>query len=117
MKVAASIAALVALASAGVAKPAKYFPHCSQRKCLTQTMADTFVTRFIGILEHTGSDIGNFTESMEIMLADDFQEISDSINSLAGIPLGSVTTDSKEEYIQETQNAPPDSGIETVRCA
>ncbi|KAK5168801.1 uncharacterized protein LTR77_006110 [Saxophila tyrrhenica] len=116
MKLAISLAALAACASA-TAIETKYFPGCSRRHCLTQRMADKFVSRFIGVLEHKETDLGNFTETMEIMLADDFQEISDSINSLAGIPLGSVTTGSKEEYIQETQNAPPDSNIETIFTA
>lgn len=113
MKFILALAALAASASASVAK-AKYFPGCSKHHCLTQAMADKFVTRFIGVLEHQSTDVGTFNETMDIMLADDFQEISDSINSLAGIPLGSVTTPSKEVYITETQNAPPDSGIETV---
>jgi len=116
MKFIITLAALAASASA-VATTPKYFPGCSKRRCLTQNMADKFVTRFIGILEHQDTDLGNFTQAMEIVLADDFQEISDSINSLAGIPLGSVTTSSKEEYIQETENAPPDSGIETIFTA
>ena len=113
MKFTITLAAVAAFASAAYAAPS-YFPGCSKHKCLTQGMADKFVTRFIGVLEHQDTDLGNFTQTMEIMLADDFQEISDSINSLAGFPLGSVTTDGKETYIQETENAPADSGIETV---
>lgn len=113
MKFTLTLAALAASATTTYAHP-KYFPGCSKHRCLTRAMADKFVTRFIGILEHQDTDLGNFTETMNIMLADDFQEISDSINSLAGLPLGSVTTPSKEQYIEETQNAPPDSGIETV---
>jgi hypothetical protein len=56
-------------------------------RCITQNMADKLVTRFTGVLTHEGSDLGNLTETLELMLADGFQEISGSINSLAGFPV------------------------------
>lgn len=105
---------LAALAAATSVSATSYFPGCSKHKCISQGIVDKFIPRFTAILEHQDSDLGNFTQAMQTMLSDSFQEISDSINSLAGISLGSVTTPSKEEYISETENAPPDSNIQTI---
>ncbi len=85
---------LAALAAATSVSATSYFPGCSKHKCISQGIVDKFIPRFTAILEHQDSDLGNFTQAMQTMLSDSFQEISDSINSLAGIPLGSVTTPS-----------------------
>jgi hypothetical protein len=50
--------------------------------------------------------VGNYSEALaQSFLFEDFKDISDSINVLAGIPLGSVTFPSKQAFMasQETQ--------------
>jgi hypothetical protein len=55
--------------------------------CIPQSTADQFVQRFIGVLTHQGSDLGDFVATANQLLAANFQEISGSINSLAGFPV------------------------------
>ena len=79
------VASALALASAVASAPAEEKRGLSG--CISQHEANKFVKRFSGILDHQGSDLGNFTQTAEKLLAPQFQEISDSINSLAGIPV------------------------------
>ncbi|KAI8625102.1 hypothetical protein F5Y19DRAFT_479976 [Xylariaceae sp. FL1651] len=51
--------------------------------------------------------IGAFTpEKAEVLLADDFTDTSDSINTLSSKPLGSVTFPSKQDFIREQSQQP-----------
>ena len=83
-------------------------------RCVTQYQAEKFIERFIGILNKEGSDLGDNVQTANTLLASSFQEVSDSINSLAGFPLGSVTAASKEAYIAGISRAPATQGIETI---
>lgn len=69
--------------------------------------------RFINILEHVDSDLGDYITTAQKLLTDDFQEISDSINMPANKPLGSVTAN-KDVYIAGAQHAPPTTGIQSL---
>jgi hypothetical protein len=57
---------------------------CRPKKCLTQAQADQYVERFTHVLEHTDSDLGDYLTTVDVLLSENFQEISGSINSLAG---------------------------------
>jgi len=58
--------------------------------CLTQRQANRLVNRFIGILDHQGSDLGDANATAQALIADDYQEISDSILSLEGAPVSAA---------------------------
>ena len=63
--------------------------------------------------------VGNYSEALaQSFLFEDFKDMSDSINVLAGIPLGSVTFPSKQAFMasQETQPKDSRSGYWYVRC-
>lgn len=96
----------LALAAGALAAPAT-------QKCVTQNEANKFMGRFVKVLEHVDSDVGDYVATANKLLAPNFHEISDSINMLAGKPLGSVTAD-KATYISGAQHAPPTTGIENL---
>lgn len=54
-------------------------------KCLTQDQANSIVSQFIVGLEHPDVPAANVT--LQALLADDFEETSDSILSLQGLPV------------------------------
>ena len=56
--------------------------------CLCQEDAETIVADFIGILDHQGSGLGDANATAQALLDDSYQEISDSILSLEGLPVG-----------------------------
>ncbi|WPH02386.1 Hypothetical protein R9X50_00524900 [Acrodontium crateriforme] len=118
MKTTSILAAAFAFASAGHALPQptssttiSWWPWS---QCISQSAAEQFVQRFSGILSGKGSDLGDKVATANALVADSFQEVSDSINSLAMKPLGSVTEPSKQSYVAGITHAPTESGIETI---
>ena len=59
-------------------------------ECVTQDQANTLITRFIGFLDHKGSDLGNATQTAEAILHVGYTEVSDSVDTLAGFPVSYV---------------------------
>ncbi|KAJ9664352.1 hypothetical protein H2198_000281 [Neophaeococcomyces mojaviensis] len=106
-------AASLALVASVVASPLQVRNGCPN--CLSKEAATTLVNRFIGVLDHAGSDLGDANATAQAILDNNYQEISDSILSLEGQPLGGVTFQGKQEYIGGVLNAPPVEGITTIR--
>ncbi|KAJ9601859.1 hypothetical protein H2200_013658 [Cladophialophora chaetospira] len=79
--------------------------------CLTQGDANDIVGKFITVLQHTNINAANATA--QALIGPNFFEKSDSINMLAGKPVGSITTPSKAEYINGVLFAPSLTGITT----
>ncbi|KAK3375546.1 hypothetical protein B0T24DRAFT_202946 [Lasiosphaeria ovina] len=73
----------------------------SQQSCLCSNTVDTLLSAYVRILSEPK---WNDTEAK--YLADSFRDTSDSINILAGIPLGSVTFPSKQALIAHETSAP-----------
>ncbi|KAK5164607.1 uncharacterized protein LTR77_009813 [Saxophila tyrrhenica] len=82
--------------------------------CISQSQAELFVKRFSGILTKQGSDLGDYLTTADKLLAANFQEISGSVNSLAGFDLEGPTSSSKQAYIAGIQHAPADNGVNTL---
>ncbi|KAK5055430.1 hypothetical protein LTR84_013180 [Exophiala bonariae] len=78
---------------------------------LSQAFAEDVVAKFITILNHPDPAAANATA--QALLADGYQEISDSILSLEGQPLGGITFEGKQGYIEGVLAAPPVEGITT----
>ena len=80
--------ALLALAASAFAAPAVE-ETLDKRTffCVNQNQAEQFIQRFIGVLTKQGSDLGDWQTTVDKLLAPQFQEVSDSINSLAGFPV------------------------------
>jgi len=76
-------------------------------QCLSMNDATHLVNAFASLLTDFKVSVANKT------LADDFTDTSDSINWLAGIPLGSVTFPSKAAFIAG-QGAEPSIGFEVL---
>ena len=104
----------LALAAGAIATPIGQLEKRANAKCISNAEANKFMGRFINILQHTDSDMGDYVTTAQKLLTDDFQEISDSINMLANKPLGGVTAD-KATYITGAQHAPPTTGIESLQ--
>ena len=81
MKATGLFALLVAVSMACAISIAEPF------QCRGPKGAEDFVQRFAGILSKRGSDLGDSTAPAEALLADDSQEISNSILSLEGRPV------------------------------
>nr|POE75526.1 hypothetical protein CFP56_53638 [Quercus suber] len=108
----AFIASVIALVTAVAATPTlSLYPFPG---CVFQPQADLFIKRFSGLLNGKGSDLGDVTTTANILVADDFQEISNSILELIGLPLGGPSAASKQEYIAGISHAPPSNGIVTL---
>lgn len=78
MKFTTVAAATLALATSAFAAP-------TWSNCLAQSEAESIVNRYISILTH--SDIQTANATAQALLADDYEEISDSILSLEGQPV------------------------------
>lgn len=87
------VAATLALASSALAGPLAARDNswgnwgngnCASN-CLSQATAESIVNQYISILAHTDATAANATA--QALLADDYQEISDSILSLEGQPV------------------------------
>lgn len=84
------IASVTALATAALAAPAPAPAEELEKRnffCVNQGQAEQYIQRFTGILDKQGSDLGDYLATANKLLANNFQEISDSINSLAGFPV------------------------------
>ncbi|KAK5045361.1 hypothetical protein LTR84_009224 [Exophiala bonariae] len=117
MKFFTAVASL-ALASAVTAAPswmdwASNDDDCPQDTCLQQSDAEDIVNRFIAVLNHPDVKAANATA--QDLIGDNFFEESDSINMLAGHPLGSVTFSGKQNYINGVLFAPSIDDIETIK--
>ena len=82
--------------------------------CISQYTADTLVSEYIGVLSHQDTDLGTPNQTAQAILDDNYSETSDSILSLEGLPLGTVTFSGKDAYIASTLGAPPVTGINTI---
>jgi len=80
--------------------------------CLSQSEAESIVSQYSSLLSHSDPTTANATA--QALLADDYVEISDSILSLEGLPLGSATFVGKQVYIGGILNSPPVLGINTL---
>ncbi|KAK4240096.1 hypothetical protein C8A03DRAFT_31842 [Achaetomium macrosporum] len=69
--------------------------------CLHQNDVDILVDAYVRMISHWNDDDAKY-------LTDDFIDTSDSINILAGIPLGSPTFSSKQAFIDH-QHTQPDN--------
>lgn len=88
-----SIAAVAAFATAALANPrwGNWGGHQGgyPGKCISQADANQLVDRFISVLGHYDSDLGDSATTANAILADNYSEISDSILSLTGEPVSS----------------------------
>lgn len=82
-----SVAAITAFATAALAIPQWGNWGCPQDQCISQDDANRLVDRFISVLGHYDSDIGDAATTANAILADSYREISDSILSLEGLPV------------------------------
>ncbi|KEF52448.1 uncharacterized protein A1O9_11689 [Exophiala aquamarina CBS 119918] len=105
-----SLLAHLTLVSTGFALPGGWN---DWNNALTQGDATDIVSKFITILSHSDVSVANATA--QALIADNFFEKSDSINMLAGFPLGSTTTTGKQTYINGVLNAPGLNGAETIK--
>ncbi|KIW37981.1 uncharacterized protein PV06_09958 [Exophiala oligosperma] len=82
------------------------------QNCLTQSEAESIVDQYTSILSH--SDVTSANATAQALLDDNYTEISDSILSLEGQPLGTATFVGKQVYIEGVLNAPGVEGINTL---
>ncbi|EXJ77622.1 hypothetical protein A1O3_09850 [Capronia epimyces CBS 606.96] len=82
------------------------------KDCLSQGEAESIVNQYISILTHTNVTAANATA--QAVLDNNYTEISDSILSLEGQPLGTATFAGKQVYINGVLNAPPVQGVNTL---
>lgn len=75
------------LASPLGAEPESNGPMGLKSNCLSQDEARQFVKRFSGVLDHTGSDLGDAGVTARALVSEDFVEYSNSILSLQGLPV------------------------------
>lgn len=96
------------------ALPAPGLDEGPKDKCLPNGVATQIIDGFLSLISAYNNDVA------DSLLADNFQDTSDSINYLAGIPLGSTTfpTKSAFEQGQGSQGAVPISliNIDAITC-
>ncbi|KAK1674869.1 hypothetical protein BDP55DRAFT_745113 [Colletotrichum godetiae] len=92
MKLSTLPAALALFASISGTHPTAH-PYAN---CITQSRANKFVERWIGVVTRQNTDLGNQTATLDVILDDDFQEHSNSVRSLLELPasISYTTTDS-----------------------
>ncbi|KIW81339.1 hypothetical protein Z517_04364 [Fonsecaea pedrosoi CBS 271.37] len=73
--------------------------------CLSDAQATNIVTSWKTIL--TSSDRGDASAIAQALIADEYLETSDSINSLAGNSLGNATISGKDSFIAAVLENPP----------
>ncbi|ETI22076.1 hypothetical protein G647_06147 [Cladophialophora carrionii CBS 160.54] len=83
-----------------------------QQGCLSQAQAESIISQYISILEH--GDVAAANATAQALLDPGYTETSDSILSLEGQPLGTVTFQGKDGYIEGVLNSPPVEGITTI---
>lgn len=89
--------------------------------CISDSKAQFFADGFKNLLEYTsyngtqGPPGRGYNQTMSnLILATDFQDYSDSINWMAGIPLGSVTFPSKAAFDQGQGYGQPELSVKTL---
>jgi hypothetical protein len=87
MKLFTLFATFITLVSVS-ALPKRHRHDWNKYKCIQQWEANDIVAQFISILQHYDVPAANVTA--QALLADNFQEISDSILSLEGQPVSFV---------------------------
>ncbi|KIW52168.1 hypothetical protein PV05_07830 [Exophiala xenobiotica] len=80
--------------------------------CLSQSEAESIVSQYASILTHT--DVATANATAQALLDENYTEISDSILSLEGQPLGTATFVGKQLYIAGVLNSPGVTGINTL---
>jgi len=80
--------------------------------CLTDAQATNIVNQFASLLINPASP--DFVRTAIALLADDFTDTSDSIDILAGIPLGVTTFPSKDAFIGGQGQQPPIPSLQTL---
>lgn len=99
--------ALVGLAAAAPQWGNPTYPGQPKVTCLTPTTANNLVTGFAGLLT-------NYQKAnADALLTSDFTDTSDSINILAGIPLGSTTFGSRDDF-EAGQSQQPAIGFQVL---
>jgi len=73
--------------------------------CILPFQATAIVTAFNYLLANPQAT--DFNATATALLSSDFQDFSDSINQLAGIPEGSVTFASRDAFISGSSSQPP----------
>ena len=73
--------------------------------CLTQHRANYLVNGYASLL--TGPQSPSFNATVDALLSKDFTDTSDSINWLAGIPIGATTFPSKAAFRAGQGSQPP----------
>nr|KAK5441757.1 hypothetical protein LTR18_006679 [Exophiala xenobiotica] len=86
---------------------------CPTDSCLQQSDAEDIVSKFITIIQHKDIDVANATA--QALLADSFFEKSDSIDILAGIPLGTDSFSSKAAYIAGILSEDGPTNVTTIQ--
>jgi len=107
MKSFLALAVPALMAIGAIASPCKPPPFC-----LTDDQAATVYNGFMDILTNPDRQAANATA--QVLIAENYNETSDSINILAGFPLGSVTFAGKTEFIDGVVLAPAISGMSTL---
>ncbi|KPI39672.1 uncharacterized protein AB675_3500 [Cyphellophora attinorum] len=87
-------------------------PNKDHHNCLTTEQATSIVATFSSFL--TNPNRTATAEIAQALLAEGYVEESDSINYLAGYPLGSQSFTGKEAYISDLSTAPPIPSFETL---
>ncbi|ETI28603.1 hypothetical protein G647_01054 [Cladophialophora carrionii CBS 160.54] len=80
--------------------------------CLSSAQAENIVKTFSSLL--TAPQAPDFVSKATTLLADDFKDNSDSINFLAGYPLGATTFPSKQAFIAGQGSQPPITTVTTL---
>lgn len=75
-------------------------PQGLRSTCLTEQEARQFVERFSGVLDQTGSDLGDTNVTARALVAEDFVEYSNSILSVQGLPVSRfpLSNSTKSEF-------------------
>ncbi|KAK1655122.1 hypothetical protein BDP81DRAFT_390110 [Colletotrichum phormii] len=74
--------------------------------CITQSQADKSVERWIGVVTRQNTDLGTQTATLDVILAEDFQEHSNSPSE--------ISFPSKQAYINGTLASNPYRGVQTI---
>lgn len=62
-------------------------PQGSRSSCLSEQEAQLFIQRLSGVLDQTGSDLGDVNATAQAIAAEDYIEYSGSILSVQGLPV------------------------------
>jgi len=108
-----SIIAPLALASSVTATAIRNRNWSDWQNCVSQSQAETIVSDYASILSHSGG-VAAANATAQALLDVNYVEISDSILSLEGQPLGTATFVGKDTYITGVLYSPAVTGIDTL---